>query len=66
MRLSFWKQDKKGAHWRRIGVINAQPAGQWPFKVRMGFAEFALGNQWPRYQYHTKEVLQPRLLEVRR
>jgi hypothetical protein len=66
MRLSIWVQDKLGAHWRRIGVVEAQLAGPWPFKVPVSFREYALRRQWPRWHYQTMEVCEPPLFEVRR
>jgi hypothetical protein len=59
MRVSIWKQDKLGAHWRRLGVVEAELAGAWPFKVLVSFREYALPRCWPRYCYHTMEVCEP-------
>jgi hypothetical protein len=66
MRISVWKQDRAGKRWRRVGVVEAQPAGAWPFKVLVSFREYALPRKWPRWHYQTMEVPQPWLFKVRR
>jgi hypothetical protein len=65
MKISIWKQDKSGAHWRRIGVVDAHLAGEWPFRVLVSFREYALPRRWPRWHYQTMEVCQPSLFKVR-
>ena len=66
MRLSIWKQDWSGKRWRRIGVVAAQPAGAWPFRVLVSFREYPLPRRWPRWMYHTMEVCEPALFSSTR
>jgi len=65
MKISLWRQDKSGAHWRRLGVVEVDFARALPFKRPIPLGDKALARRWPRFHFQTMEVVQPSLFEVR-
>jgi len=55
MRVSIWKQDRKGVRWRRIGVVIVDLAGPWWFKKPIPHGASPLRIEYPRYCWYTME-----------
>jgi hypothetical protein len=55
MRVSIWKQDRKGKRWRRIGVVALDAGGALPFKTLIPHGEDTLPERWPCHCWYTIE-----------
>ena len=58
MRISIWRQDRKGAHWRRLGVVDLARSGPWPFKRNPPHGDGTLEKSWPRLAWYSLQVEQ--------
>jgi len=61
MRVSIWKQYEPRRRWLRVGVVEIDAAGHLPWKYPVSYGERNLPRRWPRFVFHTMEVLQPSL-----
>jgi len=55
MRVSIWRQDKKGARWYRIGVIVCSASGSLPFTRAIPHGDDHLVGTWPRICWYSLE-----------
>lgn len=55
MRIAIWKQDRKGAPWRRLGVVRLDMGRQWPFKKSIRHGEAGQDPFWPRHCWYSIE-----------
>lgn len=56
MRVSIWKQDRHGARWYRVGVIEYAAAGALPFKRPIPHGDSVLRKSWPRVCWYSLET----------
>jgi hypothetical protein len=55
MRVSLWKQERKGARWYRFGVVIFDRGGEMPFKRTVRHGAGNLPKSWPRICWYELE-----------
>jgi len=55
MRVSIWRQERKGAHWYRLGVVEFSYQSASPFRFTIPHGDDALQSSWPRVCYYPIE-----------
>jgi len=55
MRVSVWQQDRKGARWRRLGVVEFEACGAGCFKRALPHGDDVKEKSWPRVAWYPIE-----------
>lgn len=55
MRVSIWKQERKGARWRRIGVVTLDMGGRLPWRRIIRHGDSLHKQEWPRFCWYALE-----------
>lgn len=55
MRVSIWRQDRKGTRWRRLGVVILDLRGALPFKKNIPCGKGQEFFTWPRLSWYPLE-----------
>lgn len=55
MKISLWRQDKKGDRWCRVGVVVIDPAAMLPFRRGIPHGDDRMLELWPRLCWYSLE-----------